>query len=490
MKKISVFLAIVLLIQSFALPAWAEPTDGISEPTQVTEETIPQNVSGDASVSLGSHSINAQQSIATAMDHSVDASAALVFEMETDTLLYAYNVDQKVYPASLTKIMTCLVALEKGDLRDMVTVSEGAIMGLDPSGSSAALQAGEKMSLKDLLFCLMVKSANDAAMVIAEHISGSTEAFVEEMNRMAAQLGCTGTHFVNPHGLHEADHYTTARDMAKIMLAALEHDTFREAYSTGTYEVPATNLSESRTMHTTNYMISLAMSIHYFDERVVGGKTGFTTPAGRCFISVSEDNGMRLLTVVMGAGEVLNEYGEVLYTYGNFIATRSLLNMAFGEYVYAQVLSPDQVLGQFEVSGGKTGTQGYVKNSSAAILPADAQMSQLRYEYVLDNGGLSYPVAAGQPIGIVRVWHQSSCVAQQELYSTLDVEKQIVAQDSGKIVDPAGIIGGAADLIQILLVVILVLLALILLMIGISYVRYRIIRARRRRRRASRRRSR
>lgn len=492
MKKFSLFLVLVLLMQAFCLPVFAEPTDPSSESTASapTETVAVELPSGDLSVSMGTNSINAQQSIATTMDYTSSCKASLIYELGTDTMVYAQNADTRVYPASLTKVMTCLLALENSTMSEMVTVSESALEDQDPSGSNVQLQVGEQMSMKNMLYCLMVASANDAAAAIAEHIGGSQAGFVEMMNRKAAELGCTGTHFANPHGLHDEDHYTTARDMAKIMLAALEYEAFNDIYSTSFHTVPATNMTGERELETTNYMISEANYELYIDKRVIGGKTGFTTPAGRCFIGVSESNGMKLLTVVMGADALLDDQGNVLYSYGSFIETKSLLNLACDHYQSAQVLNPDQVFGQFAVADGVTGTQGYVASVANAVLPIEVDISQLRYEYLLNDGGLTAPIQAGQSIGSVRVWYNATCVAQQELYATVDVEKKVVPQESTMQIDPAKAIADASSLWHIVLIVILVLLVLIVAMMVISRIRYAMIRARRKRRRRDRRRSR
>ncbi|MFR0733701.1 MAG: D-alanyl-D-alanine carboxypeptidase family protein [Oscillospiraceae bacterium] len=197
-------------------------------------------------------------------------------------MVYAKNIDTRREPASLTKVMTCLLALAHGNLTDSITVSQEALDDLDPAGSSSGLMAGEVFTLEQLLYCLMIESANDAAPVIAEYVAGSEPAFVEMMNQKAAELGCTGTHFANTHGLHDEEHYTTARDLAKIMMAALEYEKFQEIYSADRYTLAATNLQEERILVTTNYLIDASITSDYYDERVIGGKTGFTTPAGRC----------------------------------------------------------------------------------------------------------------------------------------------------------------------------------------------------------------
>lgn len=505
MKKFPDFrrlIAFLLVFQMLLLPAIASEAESETDSSvedsselassEITSEApqedfsypIPENISGDASVSAGCISIDGAAAITNETDLPVKLGAALMYEMNSGTLLYGYNVDEKMYPASVTKIMTCLLALEHGNLDDIVTVSESVVANRDPDGSDCKLRAGEQISLHDLLYCLMVASANDAASAISEHIAGSEAAFVEMMNEKAAQLGCGNTHFVNPHGLHDDDHYTCARDLAKIMLAALEYDAFNEIYSTKRYEVPATNKSKERNLLTTNYLMDKATIEYYYDERVIGGKTGYTTPAGRCLAAVSETRGLRLLTVVLGGDTSLNDRGVV--NYYSFEETGNLIDFAAEGFTEGLILSPDAVLASFPVTGGENQTQAAVKEAVSMVVPADLTPSQLYYEFVLDDGTLTAPIEKGDPLGVVRVWYRSSCLAQEEIYALADSEVK-----TAEPTDPA--IGNAAveegqDIWQFLLIIVLVLLALITFLIAIVVIRNHMIRVRRQKRRENRRR--
>ena len=502
MKKNRLFsglLAALLLVNAWAMPVRAETDPTAQQETQ--EDFIPTipwttgndapDLSGDASIQSGSHSIDGQVPVAGMVEHNADCKAALLYELNTDTLLYAHNADDRLYPASLTKVMTCLVALDLcQNLHEKITVPQEVIANKDPNGSGMDLEAGEEIFMIDLLYGLMVASANDAASTIAVHLCGSEEAFVRKMNQKAAQIGCTQTHFVNVHGLHNEEHYTTARDMAKIMLAALEHETFRELYSTSSYTIDATNKSEERKMYTTNYLISKAVYEVYFDERVIGGKTGFTTPAGRCLVTVSEANGMQLLCVVMGAESEVAEDGWTMLRYGSFEETLALLDFGYNNYMPAQVLSPNQTLGQFDVSGGSADAQGTVKNVSNTLVPVNSDLSTVRYEYTLDRETLAAPIQAGESLGVVRVWLHTKCLAQQELYAAVTVDKDMPTVIGGASVNPARPVTGTGNLWHIVLIAILVLLALIAGMLLVGYIRASIIRAKRARRRNNRRRGR
>lgn len=502
-KLFNVILAALLFVNALCMPVLAETEPAETEESTNSESTfvptIPWQtegtntvtISGDASVNMGTHSINSQVPMASVIDYAVKCKAALLYEINTETMLYAYNVDDKLYPASLTKVMTCLVALELCEnLNEVITVSDEVAASIDPSGSGMDLVAGEELPMIDLLYGLMVESANDAASVIAEHLCGSEEAFVRKMNQKASQLGCEMTHFSNVHGLHDEEHYTCARDLAKIMLAALENETFCELYSTASYSVEATNKSEARQMYTTNYLLSEAQVRDYYDARVVGGKTGFTTPAGRCLITVSEANGMRLLCVILGAEIQYGEDGWSVLSYGNFEETRSLLDFGFNNYRPAQVLSPNQTLGQFDVTYGSADTQGVVTGISDTVLPANSDMSTIRFEYDLDEETLTAPINAGESLGVVRVWYQTKCLAQQELFAAVSVEKDLPTMMGTGEVDPAAAVEGGSEFWHIILVIILVLLGLIVAMLAAGYIRGAILRARRAKRRRNRRRSR
>lgn len=494
MKRLSGLVALGMILGCLGLPVSAQTETTFASQETYSWETLPwqtpteQAISGDASINSGTHSINAQVSLAGAVDYVPDCKAALLYELDTETLLYGYHVDEKLYPASLTKVMTCLVALEMcQDLEERITVSEEIAANIDPSGSGMDLVAGEELRMIDLLYGLMVESANDAASVIADHLAGSEEAFVRKMNQKAQALGCEMTHFNNVHGLHDEDHYTCARDLAKIMLAALENETFCTLYSTSSYRMEATNKSDARQMYTTNYLISEALVQAYYDTRVIGGKTGFTTPAGRCLITVSEDNGMRLLCVVLGAEMEYASDGWTVLNYGSFEQTQALLDFGFEGYMPTQVLSPNQSLGQFTVEGGSSATQGAVKSTSDTLVPVGSELSAVRYEYDLDQETLQAPISAGDAIGVVRVWYQTKCLAQQELYSAASVDQVIPTVSSGTDVTPAQPVSEGSMVWQIVLVVILVLLGLILLMILVGYLRASYLRAKRKRRRQNRR---
>ena len=481
MKKfrfLSIGTALMMTVSAAAMPVFANPEE---EPVQTTapvqttvppettapvetEPTMPPDFQGDASVEYGSRTLNAKKPLADTDDYTGDVKGALLYDLNSDTIVFAQNADEQLYPASLTKVMTCLMTIEmQPDLDAMVTVTRAGLKDMEPGGSNVALQVDEQMSVRDLLYCLMVKSGNDAASVLAVQNSGSIEAFVEDMNRRAQELGCTGTHFVNAHGLHNDEHYTTARDMARILREAMKYPVFEEIFTCKEYTVPATNLSEPRELKTTNYLIRSNGYPIVTDSRVLGGKTGNTSKAGRCLVTLSEKDGMRLISVVLGAKAVYGSDGYSFIRYGNFEETSKLLDFAYENFTTMQVLDPTQVMSQFAVSGGANNAFGTVETGMSAAVPKGSDYNTIRYDYRLSEGTLTAPVAKGQAIGTVRVWYGNTCLAQQELLSASDVAVEQTRQESSR-TDPDVPVDLVNSILKILLIAVAVVFVLMILM--------------------------
>lgn len=246
----------------------------------------------------------------------VNAEAAIVMDADTGAILYAKNIDQKEYPASITKIMTTLLALEKGNLKDTVKFSEYAVYSIEYNSSHLGMTEGEELTLEQCLYGIMLASANEVSNAVAEHIGGDVETFVKMMNKRAKQLGCTGTHFVNPHGLHDDNHYVTARDMALISREAFNNKMFRKIIKTVEYHFPETNLvDEKRYFINHHKMISEEGMIY---EDVIGGKTGFTDQAQNTLVTMAKRGNQRLVTVVLKAPGLYVSYDDtkILLDYG------------------------------------------------------------------------------------------------------------------------------------------------------------------------------
>lgn len=219
----------------------------------------------------------------------VQAESAILMDIDHGICLYEKNIHQRQYPASITKLMTALLTIEQADLSDVVTFSENAVYGIEPDSSHIGIQPGEQLTVEESLYGLMLASANEVAMGLAEHVAGSVEAFVDMMNQKAEALGCQDTHFVNPHGLHDENHYVTAYDMALIARAAYQNPTLHKIVSTAEHEIPPTNLQEEARYLVNNHKL-LSNAAMYYDG-CQGGKTGFTDQALNTLVTfASRDN--------------------------------------------------------------------------------------------------------------------------------------------------------------------------------------------------------
>ncbi len=394
------FLVFVLLMGTM-VPAFAQPE---------TADALP--------VTSGCSTLDAMRPLG-GTDKLLDTTkAAILYELDSDTLVYAWKPDEKLDPSGMNKLMTALLALEQGDPAAVVTVTKSALDSVTIGSVSAGLKVGEEISLRDLLYCMMVGSANDAAAVIAEHIAGSQPDFVVAMNEKAASLGCRNTQFKNANGLSADGQYSTARDLAKITEAALENETFVELFSAVSYTVPATNKCEERKILTTNHMMSKETVRTQFDERVTGGKTGALSTTDRSFISTAEHSGKRYLSVVMSAQGTVTANGLSVKTYGSFEETKVLLDHGFQNYTLRQVLYANQVMEQFSVAGGENDVTVKPATDLTVALPVEA--GKITYKCsALD--GITAPVQSGQAVGSVEVWMGDICVGQSDLVAMYNV---------------------------------------------------------------------
>ena len=375
----------------------------------------------DQSSVSGCHGVDAQMCLSDEEKLVETSKAVIVYELGSDTMIYSYNPDGKIYPSSMVKLMTALVALENGKMTDKVIVSKRALSYVAIGSVSAGLQAGEEVTLGDLLYCLMAQSANDAATVIAEHIGRSQDGFLKMMNEKAAELGCKGTNYSNVHGLHDENTYTTARDICRILDYALENEDFKTLFEAKSYTVPKTNKSEPREIYSSNYMMSDHSIKKYFDQRVTGGKTGATDEAGRCLAATSVGGGMELLTIVMGAKPTYELDGISLRTFGSFEETKVLLDYTLEKFEFRQLFFEGQTVSQFPVENGANSVVVQPKDTAATVLPVDIDVSKLNWIYAGINGTITAPVEKGQKISSVQVWYGSKCLAQTDLVAAHDV---------------------------------------------------------------------
>ncbi|MGN0244054.1 MAG: D-alanyl-D-alanine carboxypeptidase family protein [Lachnospiraceae bacterium] len=263
---------------------------------------------------------------APAASDNYGSESVLLMDAETGTILYEKQGEKKQYPASITKIMTTLLVLENCTLDEMVTFSNNAIWSIDRASSNVGMQEDEEMSVRDCLYALMLESANEVAVALGEHVSGDIDTFIALMNNRAEELGCTNTNFMNPNGLHDDNHYTTAHDMALITREALKSDVFLEICGASSYEAEPTNLGHERTFWQHNKLIKYADHDTYRCEGIQGGKTGYTSMAGNTLVSFAERDGHQLICVTL-KGSAGTYYSDTI----------SLFEYGFNEYDWSQI---------------------------------------------------------------------------------------------------------------------------------------------------------
>lgn len=284
---------------------------------------------------------------ASVQEPAIAAEGAVLMDAATGKVLYGKNQDQQFYPASITKIMTALIVLERCNLSDKVTFSSTATTNLESGAVSLNITEGDVLTVEQCLYGLLLKSANEIGNGLAEHVAGSVSGFADLMNAKAKELGCKNTHFANPHGLNDSTHKTTAYDMALIMRAALENATFRKIDTTTSYSFPATKKAAARTITMGHKMMYTTDSRYY--EGVIGGKTGYTSLAGNTLVTGAERNGVRLVTVVMKAKGT------------QYTDTKAMLDYGFDNYA--------ALTGTGAGTGPSAGNAGPTPETTAAPTP-------------------------------------------------------------------------------------------------------------------------
>ncbi len=420
-KFLSLILLLCLLFTITAPAAAVTPEEAAAAKNESSEDTAEpeqeeEPVSGDIAASSTSQIFN------------TPVGAAILLEMNTGRILYAKDADEQKFPASLTKVMTCMVALELCDLNEIVTVSEAALEGLEPGiemNEDFHLRPGEEIRMEDLLYYIMLESANEGCRVLAQHLCSTEAAFVELMNEKAKELGCVNTHFVNPHGLHNEKHYSTARDLMTITVEALKNETFRTITSTATYDLPATNMQEGRMLSSTNQLINDKLASNYFYySKASGVKTGYTTPAGRCLISTATNDNLNLLSVLLACQEVVDETLGIPVQ-RSFPETINLFEWGFNNHQIVTVASTLYPVAEIPVNMA-AGSQ------SIALAPAEEIRTLVKSNYdpekvVLDvtlhSPSVDAPVEAGQVLGYVTVLYEGEVLGTCDLAAITGVSR-------------------------------------------------------------------
>jgi len=332
----------------------------------------------------------------------ISAPSGILIDFNTGQILYQKNAYQKMYPASTTKILTAIIAIERGNLNDIVTVPKEA-SPID--GSKIYLTPGEQLTLEQLLYAIMLESANDAAVSIAVHIGGSVENFAKLMNQKAKELGAKNSNFVNPNGLPNPNHYTTAYDLSQIARYAMQNPKFREIVSTVHYTIPPTNkFDKPRELYNSNRLIK-ATSYHY--EGADGIKTGYTVVAKETLVASATRNGHRLITVVMGAE------GRNIWT-----DTITLLNYGFNNFTYKKLSTKNEVIKELPI--GK-GTIHLATDRDAYYTVKKEDENRIEKNIVL-NKNIKKPIKSGEVLGFVEYKLNGNTIEKVKLISLESVD--------------------------------------------------------------------
>ena len=349
---------------------------------------------------------------------------AILVDANYDEILYEVGGHDKVYPASITKVMTALLtleAIESGKLTAQTQITASATAATIPKGSSTAnIKAGEVLTVEQLLECMLIVSANEACNILAEQVSGSVDAFVGAMNEKAAALGCENTHFVNTTGLHDSQHYTSAWDLYLITAEALKHDDFLRICDMKSATIPATNLSEERVLHSTNYLISNWRALGYLDSRAHGVKTGSTSDAGHCLVSTAAEGSLSFISVVLGAESVTLPSGGTQVQ--SFSETSRLFDWGFENFSYQTVLEEAELVKEVSVALSKV---DHVSVHPAAdvelLLPKGTDPASLERTLDLESP-VDAPVTEGQVLGTLSLSLEGEVLTTVDLLASHDVE--------------------------------------------------------------------
>lgn len=351
----------------------------------------------------------------------IRSNAAILYEVTSGELVYEKNGKQKAYPASTTKIMTALLALENCEMDEPVTVTRAALNTVSPGSSIAGLQNGEVLSMYEMLECLLVASGNDAASVIAAHIGGTVAQFVEMMNERSRELGCTSTHYTNPSGLHDEEHYTTAEDLLKVTVEAMKHPEFVEIVGSAQVTIPETNkVDHPRYFNNTNQLISQAVTSVNLYSKATGIKTGHTTPAGYCLVSSAENGDLSYIAVVLGG--YIDENTGRNYSYVDSI---NLFLWGFSDFKYRTIVSTSDLVKELEVDLAKEKDFVILRAAEdvTAFLHEDDDIDAIFTKTISVQENITAPVERGDILGTMTILRGSEVYARVDLVATNTVER-------------------------------------------------------------------
>ena len=381
---------------------------------------------------------------------SLNGKAAVLVDLDSGRVLYGHNENDERAVASLTKVMTVLLALEALDsgriaLEDMVTAQDDCQEGMEDDSSTSGIVPGTVISVKDLLYCAMLQSANEACNILGRYLAGSIAGFVDQMNQRAAELGCQHTHFTNTNGLPAEGHYSSAYDQYLIFAEAMQHPMFLSISNTASYQADCAAVNGGEPIGNSNALINIT-SIYsnggrYLYEGASGGKTGYTRAAGYCLISTAQRSGVRLLAVALGCDGALNAQIEDYY---NFIDSRALYDWGFENFSYGESVAMLRPAGDIR-----------------ALLPNELPDEAIHRDVVLYSTELTAPLAAGTVLGEVRVSADGVVYGTTKLINSSAIElsrNAYLMERLGEILSKGWVIA----LIAVLLVFTLIYLILVM----------------------------
>lgn len=345
--------------------------------------------------------------------------SALLIDARSGEVMFEQNANKRIYPASTTKIMTALLvleAVERGDvnLNSAFLVTPDMLEGLAEDGSSMKLKEGEALTVRQLLEGLLVESGNDAAQALAIIVCGDVETFVQRMNDKAGELKLSDTHYVNPHGLHDDDHYTTAADLCTVTREAMKNKTFRDIVAMTQAVIPATEKSDTRTFTNTNGLISTLKYTNYFYENAIGVKTGHTSQAGFCLVSAAKEGDLEVIGAVMNAENEDDRHYD----------SRNMLSYAIDNFKAVTPVKKDEMLTEVKVrfgSGADHTTLSVAKDVTVTV-PEDTEDGSIEVRTVVPDY-IAAPVEEDEAVGKVEVVLDGKVIGSADLLADMRVKR-------------------------------------------------------------------
>lgn len=458
---ITFLLIFTVLFSVNSVEIFAEPETNTSQSAETATETTTEAPSviknyADANTEL-----------------TLNSRAAILIDANTGTVIYEKNAHEKLYPASITKVLTGYIACSEGNLDDTLTVSQSAVDGMGAGGSSIGLVPGEQVNFRDGMYGVMLESANEVCMAIAEHMYGSADAFAAKMNEVAKSLGCKESNFTNPHGFHDNNHYTTCYDMALIAKKAVTNEDFNQIWGTISHQIPATNLNVARYLNHKDKMIK--PTSEYFYPDLLGGKTGYTDEAGNTLVSYAERDGASLISVVMKADGYNNTYKDSIalldYGFSVYNSRETIFNAA--EYstlsnVIQNYKDKTYVLGTVSI--------GAAENVDMA-LPKFITDDKIIVKANIDKE-LAAPVTINDIVGSIDIYYEDALLASVDAIATSEAPAL-----SDKELAKRALKDNLRTFVLIPFMVLLILFLLFLIIVFIESVINKITRKRKKRRR-------